>query len=200
MRPERRRLWTGAAPGMNPFALPHGLFGPAAGLLMARGNRVQNAEVLAYCGVGPRDDVLEVGHGPGVLLGMLARRARNVTGVDPSPQMVRMARRRNAEAVRAGRVRVRVGSAEATGAPDASADLVVSVNTVAMWPRLDAALDELHRVLRPGGLLAVSWHLSPEGFTLAPDERAALEAALSRRFGASSTADLRHGALFSARR
>ncbi|WP_017622431.1 class I SAM-dependent methyltransferase [Nocardiopsis chromatogenes] len=200
MGSERRQLWSGTSPSGNPFALPRGPFGPVAGLLMARGNRRQNAEVLAYCGVAPEDEVLEVGHGPGVLLGLLAERARAVTGVDPSPQMVRMALRRNFAAVRAGRVRVRVGSAEHTGAPDASADLVVSVNTVAMWPRLDAAVDELHRVLRPGGRLVLSWHLSPARFALAPDERAEVREALARRFGAADTGDLRHGAVFFARR
>jgi hypothetical protein len=29
---------------------------------------------------------------------------------------------------------------------------------VAIWPDLDAGIEELHRVVRPGGTLALAWH------------------------------------------
>ena len=53
---------------------------------------------------------------------------------------------------------VRPGDAAGTGLPPACADLVVSVNTVAIWPDLDAGAAELRRLLRPGGRLLLSWH------------------------------------------
>jgi SAM-dependent methyltransferase len=37
-------------------------------------------------------------------------------------------------------------------------DHVVSVNTVAIWPDLGAGLDELRRVVRPGGSVLLAWH------------------------------------------
>ncbi|GAA1119065.1 class I SAM-dependent methyltransferase [Nocardiopsis composta] len=195
----RRRLWDGRPCGADPFALPRGPVGRLAGAVMARENRVQNTEALLYAAPGPGEDVLEVGHGPGVLLGLLAARAGTVTGVDPSPEMARMARRRNAAAVRDGRVRLRPGDAARTGAPDASFDLVVSVNTVALWPRLEPAAAELRRVLRPGGRLLLFWHLRPRGFALSPAERGTVAAALRAGFGEVRTADLRHSVVFAAR-
>mgnify|MGYP002621833960 CR=1 FL=1 len=41
---------------------------------------------------------------------------------------------------------------------DAEFDRVVTVNTVAIWPDLEAGLRELHRVTRPGGRIVIAWH------------------------------------------
>ena len=44
------------------------------------------------------------------------------------------------------------------GDPTVVVDRVVSVRNVAMWPDLEAAADELHRVVRPGGTVVIAWH------------------------------------------
>jgi SAM-dependent methyltransferase len=148
---------TGTVP--NSFAArPAGRLGTVGGQLMRLLNRAQQHEVARVLGPLPGLDVLEVGHGPGVLLGVLARAARHVTGVDPSEEMRRLAIRAHARAVAAGRLDVRAGDAGATGLPDAAVDLVVAVNNVTIWPDLDAGVAELRRVLRPGGRLVLSWH------------------------------------------
>ncbi|HZB30549.1 MAG TPA: class I SAM-dependent methyltransferase, partial [Streptosporangiaceae bacterium] len=82
----------------------------------------------------------------------------SVCGVDPSPDMRDLAMRRNRRAAAAGRLDLRVGTAAATGFPDAAFDHVVTVNTVAIWPDLEAGLRELHRVTRPGGDVVIAWH------------------------------------------
>jgi SAM-dependent methyltransferase len=84
-------------------------------------------------------DVLKVGHGPGLLLGLLARRddVGRIVGVDPSVEMRRLAVRRLAAEIATGRLELRRGDAAATGLPDASVDIVVSVNSVAIWPELE---------------------------------------------------------------
>jgi SAM-dependent methyltransferase len=35
---------------------------------------------------------------------------------------------------------------------------MVSVRNVAMWPDLEAAVGELHRIIRPGGTVIIAWH------------------------------------------
>jgi len=35
---------------------------------------------------------------------------------------------------------------------------VVSVRNVAIWPDLEAAVRELHRIVRPGGTVVIAWH------------------------------------------
>ncbi len=135
-------------------------------------------------------DVVEIGHGPGVLLRLLAARddVGHLIGIEPSLEMRTMAVRGSARQVAAGRMEVRAGDAAATGLPDAVADLVVSVNTVAIWPDLDAGVAELRRVLRPGGRLLLSWHggdhpaRTAKALLLADDVWTRIEAAVAAVF------------------
>jgi SAM-dependent methyltransferase len=141
----------------NPFAHPSGWRGRLAGRLMLWTNKHDGVlDVLR----GQPGHVLEIGYGPGGLIRQLAERsdAGTIRGVDPSPEMRDQARRHNRRAVRAGRVQLDLGTADRTGLPDASVDRVVSVRNVAMWPDLDAAAGELHRVVRPGGTVVIAWH------------------------------------------
>ena len=142
----------------NPFALPTGRLGGLAGRIMLWVNNQD--DLLDLIDVQPADHVLEVGYGPGGLIRLLVERtdAASIRGVDPSSVMCDQARRRNRKAVRAGRVRLDVGTADRTGLPDASVDRVVSVRNVAIWPDLEAGLRELRRVVRPGGTVVIAWH------------------------------------------
>jgi SAM-dependent methyltransferase len=196
---------TGTAP--NSFAaLPAGRLGTFGGRLMRLLNRAQQREIAQFAGSLDELDVLEVGHGPGVLLGMLARTARHVTGVDPSPEMRALAIRAHAAAIAEGRLDVRPGDAGATGLPDASVDLAVAVNNVAIWPDLDAGVAELHRVLRPGGRLVLSWHGGERPSRLSrglvlPEERLQrIDAALRARFPDAQRSLTRRCTVFHARR
>ncbi len=177
---------------------------------MSAVNRGQQREVLGLLGppaAGGALDVVEVGPGPGVLLGLLAARpdVRRATGVEPSLDMRVLAVRRLAADIAAGRVEVRAGDAAATGLPAASADLVVSVNTVAIWPDLEAGVAGLHRVLRPGGRLLLSWHGGREparaarGLLLDDERLDRVRAALDGRFAGVERVLTRRCTVFDAR-
>jgi SAM-dependent methyltransferase len=142
----------------NPFAHPRGWLGRLAGRFMLWNNKHEG--VVDVLGVRNGDDVLEVGYGPGGLIRQLAERteAASIRGIDPSKEMRDQANRHNRRAVRAGRVRLDLGTADRTGLPDACVDRVVSVNNVAIWPDLESAVGELYRVVRPGGTVVIAWH------------------------------------------
>ena len=142
----------------NPFAQPNGLLGGLAGRFMLWSNKQD--DVIEVLDVQPGDHVLEVGFGPGGLIRLIADRteAASIRGIDPSAEMRRLAARLNRQAVRSGRVQLDLGTAERTGLRDASVDRAVSVNNVAIWPDLDAAIRELHRVIRPDGMVVIAWH------------------------------------------
>ncbi len=143
--------WTSNLPDGSPFALPQGLAGRLAGWFMLLQNHQQ--EVAWLLEIRPGMQVLEVGYGPGGLIRRLCQSpAARVCGVDPSPQMRDLARRRNPGAD------LRLGTAAQTGFGDAEFDRAVSVNAVALWPDLGAGLRELHRVTRPGGRVLIAWH------------------------------------------
>jgi ubiquinone/menaquinone biosynthesis C-methylase UbiE len=145
-------------PVTSPFARPSGMIGRLAGRFMLWTN-AQEA-VLDILDVRPGARVLEVGYGPGGLIRLLADRtdASVIQGIDPSPDMRDVATRVNRAAVREGRVDLHLGTAEGTGLPDQSVDHVVSANNVAIWPDLEAGLQELHRVVSPGGTAVIAWH------------------------------------------
>lgn len=137
------------------FMRPHGLGGHLAGWVMAhRSSNVQrNRWVVSLLDVQPTDRILEVGFGPGIAVGELSRLATRglVLGIDHSEVMVRQARRRNAAAVRAGRVDLRLGSAEALPDLDRSLDKILAVNSMGFWPDPPTQLNELHARLLHGG-------------------------------------------------
>ncbi|MFE3554830.1 class I SAM-dependent methyltransferase [Streptomyces sp. NPDC059193] len=140
------------------FGRPSGLLGRLGGRLMARGNAATEQHVVDLAAPTERDTVLVLGPGPGIGLAAAARRSAHVIGVDPSDVMLAMARRRCAPVIARGRLRLVSGTAARTGEPDASADVVISVNNLQLWPDLTAALAELHRVLRPGGRMVLAAH------------------------------------------
>ena len=124
---------------------------------MARSTRQRNAWTLSLLDIGQDDHILEVGFGPGALIQVLAARATKgvVAGVDLSPVMLQQASRRNAEAIREGRVRLQPGSALALPFEDASFDLALSANSLPFWPDQEAGVKEIRRVLKPGGVIAI---------------------------------------------
>ena len=140
------------------FREPTGLLGRLAGEAMARGNRKAIEWTVSQLDIGERDNVLEVGFGPGVGIECAARRATSghVHGVDRSPTMVDVARRRNAAAVLEGRVDLR--EADAMHLPYASLtfDKVFSVHCIYFWSDPVQTLEELRRVLAPGGRIAIT--------------------------------------------
>jgi hypothetical protein len=70
--------------------------------------------------------------------------------------MVRVARRRNASAIRAGRVDLRLAEADALPDFGAPLDKIVAVNSMGFWPEPVARLKELQALLCTGGTIAVA--------------------------------------------
>jgi SAM-dependent methyltransferase len=142
------------------FGRPTGFVGYLAGRIMAR--RPSNIErirwVLSLLQVGPTDRVFVVGFGPGVSIQMVSDIARQgfVAGVDHSEEMVKQAVRRNAEAVRSGRVALRVGSASNPPSFDAPFDKIFTINSIHFWENPVDCLCKLRQMLKPGGVIAVA--------------------------------------------
>ena len=108
-----------------------------------------------------RGIVLEIGAGSGLNLGLYAGDVDHVYALDPSTELLGMARRRSSQAaVPASFVRA---SGEQLPFPDAVFDTVVMTWTLCSIPNPTAALDEMRRVLKPDGrMIFVEHGLSPE--------------------------------------
>ena len=158
------------------FGRPTGFWGRGAGLLMAHrsSNRRRNTWAVSLLDVRPDDHILEVGFGPGLAIRELSRIAQEgyVCGIDHSELMLRQASRRNADGIRRGVVDLRLASVDALPAFDAPFDKILAVNAMMFWREPVARLEELRRLLRSGGLIAVAHQPRGPG---ANDETAAAE-------------------------
>jgi SAM-dependent methyltransferase len=141
------------------FVHPTGPLGRGAGWIMAtRGsNRARNRWAVSLLDIEPSDRVLEIGFGPGIAIKEIARLAidGHVCGVDHSDVMVRQASRRNAQAVRSGRVDLRLGSVERLPAFDEPFDKILAVNVIPFLANPVASLTELRALLAVGGRISI---------------------------------------------
>jgi SAM-dependent methyltransferase len=172
------------------FRRPSGPLGVLAGWVMARrsSNRARSLWSVELLDVRPGQRVLELGCGPGVALAALAQRAAGgkVIGLDHSPTVLRQARRRNARAIRAGRVELFEGSYLALPAGVAQGgpfDRILAVNSLQFADTPEPLLRSLREALRPGGRLAVTFQSRRSGASDADSRRGGEE--LARKLAAA---------------
>lgn len=161
------------------FGHPRGAAGRVVGWVMAhrQSNRQRNRWVVSLLDVQPADRVLEIGFGPGLAVAELARRATRgcVYGIDHSEVMLRHAGRRNAAAVRAGRVRLVRASVDRLPTFDRPLDAILAVNSMGFWADPAERLHQLRRLLRTGGRIALASQPRGPGATRDTTARAAQE-------------------------
>jgi SAM-dependent methyltransferase len=158
---------------------PHGAAGRVTAWEMALrpSNRQRNRWVVSLLDVRPADRVFEIGFGPGLAIAHLAAAgAGHVYGVDHSAVMLRQASKRNAAAIRAGRVTlVNAPADDLPPALDGPFDVILAVNSLGFWPAPGERLAALRQRLAPGGRIALVSQPRCPGATAATSRSAAAE-------------------------
>ncbi len=113
--------------------------------------------VLGLAQPQPGEAVLDIGTGTGWLAirCALAQPGVEIEGVDITPEMLRQAERNAERAGVAGRLRLTHGSAVALAYADAHFDVVISALAL-HHTEVGRSLDEMLRVLKPGGRIAIA--------------------------------------------
>ena len=171
--------------------------------------RSSDAAILDRADVAPGDRVLDVGTGPGYLAlaaSDLVGPDGNAVGIDASPEMIDRARTRAASA--GSHAEFLVAAAETLPFDDDSFDVVVSRLVFHHLPGdvKAAVLDEMARVLKPGGRILIvdmasataqgAHHLMAHLLGTHPDTGADLPALIHRAgFERLTTGRLMHGLL-----
>lgn len=150
------------------------------GLLLGPGRQqtVRLANLLAHRNGGLR--VLEVGVGTGLSLPHY-RSDFSITGIDISPHMLEIARRRVAEQNLQNVEALLEMDAENLAFADDSFDIVIAMYVASVVPNPNAMVAEIQRVCRPGGDVLIVNHFAEEtGFRGAVERKLA---PFSRKLG-----------------
>lgn len=100
-------------------------------------------------GVGADTTLLDIACGSGLALRLADARSARTAGIDAAAPLVDIARIRTPDAD------VRLGTMFDLPWDDDSFDAITAINGI--WGGCEAALDEAHRVMRPGGRIGVSF-------------------------------------------
>jgi phosphatidylethanolamine/phosphatidyl-N-methylethanolamine N-methyltransferase len=135
------------------------------------------AAAAAAEAAGKDGEVLVVGVGTGLELGLLPKNLR-ITGIDVSAPMLKIARERVAKDALGQVKALHLMDAQALEFSDARFDVALAPYVMSVVPTPSHVLDEMWRVLRPGGQMVLMNHFSAERGL-----RARTEAALEKSAG-----------------
>lgn len=112
---------------------------------------------LKHISIDSHDTILDVGCGGGMTVHKLAAIARDgkIYGIDYSEESVNASHRTNQQWIELGRVEIRHGSVSQLPFADRTFNLVTAAETHYYWPDLPADMQEVLRVLKPGGTLII---------------------------------------------
>jgi cyclopropane fatty-acyl-phospholipid synthase-like methyltransferase len=130
-------------------------------------NRARNRWLLERLDVQPGHRVLELGYGPGFAIAALAAAQPmvHIVGVDHSPVMHAQATRRNARAIAAGRVELRVGDIRELPVDSSPFDRIYSANVLQFVAARRQLLAVLCKRLVPNGVIATCFQPRHRGAT-----------------------------------
>lgn len=148
----------GAKGWRSQFRAPRGVLGRWVGRFMAVKNAAMNRYAVAVLDPQPQDRVLEIGFGAGRTLDWIAERVPRgrICGLDPSPEMLRLAAAHLRAPLAEGRAELALGVATRLPWPDAVFERVLASNNVQFWEPQERGLEEIRRVLVPGGCLVLA--------------------------------------------
>ena len=124
---------------------------------MRKRNHVLNREALSELAIVPKDHVLEIGYGSGDALAQAARMARSgfAAGIDRSMDMLEHGYKRVKKSS-AKNISVLRGDVSWMPWSACAFDKAFCVDGVTEWPCTRSGLEEIFRVLRPGGVLVIA--------------------------------------------
>jgi ubiquinone/menaquinone biosynthesis C-methylase UbiE len=150
---------------MDQFRRPTGRRGRLVAALMNRSHKPLSLWGLTHVEIKPYYLILDVGCGGGKTVNRLAQQAASgkVFGIDYSADMVEYSKKVNRKLISENRVEIVEGSVEKTGFSDDFFDLVTAIETYYFWPSFSGALQEIRRVLKPGGKLLMVNEMVKDG-------------------------------------
>ncbi|WP_162628280.1 class I SAM-dependent methyltransferase [Arcticibacterium luteifluviistationis] len=148
---------------------PHGILAKRVGNVMNKTNRFIHDFTIQTLKLEDGERVLEIGFGNGKFFNDVFKVAKklHVSGLECSSQMVKGAKRKNAETVKSGKLDLVCGDSGKMPFKDNTFDKIYCVNVIYFWDLPSIHLKEVLRVLKPGGKFYAGFR-AKEFFSLIP--------------------------------
>ena len=133
---------------------PRGFFGRVVmPIIFDRGNAFLNSFVYDVMGIKPDDRVLEIGCGTGSLIKVMAEKIESgiIEGIDFSPEMVVIAKRKNRKHIARGTVNISEDNFDDHSCTKTSFTKACSVNTIYFWEKPQHTVNKVLNLMQPGG-------------------------------------------------
>ena len=99
---------------------------------------------------------LDCGCGGGANVKRLLERSEKAYGIDYSDISVAKAKEFNARAIENGRCEILQSDVRSLPFEDGSFDIITAFETIYFWQEIDKVFSEIHRVLKSGGIFAIT--------------------------------------------
>jgi ubiquinone/menaquinone biosynthesis C-methylase UbiE len=116
--------------------------------------RCEREMIMSLAAVRPGMHIADIGCGTGIYTDELLSAGANVVGIDISPEMLAIAAAKNER--HGDKVRFVTGDAAALPFADASFDMVFSITAMEFFSQPRQCLQEMFRIVRPGGQMIVA--------------------------------------------
>ncbi|WP_426326877.1 class I SAM-dependent methyltransferase [Pedobacter sp. R-06] len=159
------------------LACPEGEHGIKTGEMMHANNIGMTTSAIAALDLKNNETVLEIGHGNGGHIAQLLSKAENLHyfGADISATIIAEAEKINQDFITKGKVHLQLTDGIKLPFEDGLFDKIFTVNTIYFWTNPSEYLNEIKRILKPKGTLAICFAdktfmqnlpFTPYGFTL----------------------------------
>jgi ubiquinone/menaquinone biosynthesis C-methylase UbiE len=137
---------------------PSGIFAGKVGNEMNKTNSFLYDFTIKAMQLTDNESILEIGFGNGKFFDKIFSTANNlkISGLDFSPKMVKVATSNNPSTSNSGKLTLRLGSSDKIPFPDNSFDKIFCINVIYFWEQPADHLQEIYRVLKPGGTFYTS--------------------------------------------
>jgi ubiquinone/menaquinone biosynthesis C-methylase UbiE len=140
---------------MSQFAKPTGFFGKLLAKGMARGHKDFYKNTARVMNLRHDDKYLEIGFGSGLFIKKYVYNITKIAGLDYSEDMVNLANYFNKNLVKSGKAEFKHGDVTSIPWGDNEFSIIVAIETFFFWLEPKKALEEIFRVLMPGGRLFI---------------------------------------------
>jgi SAM-dependent methyltransferase len=141
---------------------PSGLLGRVIGRLMVKDTAGANDRARELLELEEPRTVLEVGFGQGRTAAKLSAGGHRVVGVEVSETMLAQATARNRAACRSGKVQLHLSDGQSLPLEDDVADVGFTAHTSYFMDDPQLTLNEVARVIRPGGRFVIACLVSDD--------------------------------------